>query len=217
MAEFVTFPISYFEVEMEYTEPHIKLWLDRVNVVQAVYAALKPWNVTVDDVEVITTGKPSEQGIKFKIPQKLSTFFFGASYCKFTRDSTNWAIAEETILILDAAVTALLSHTGAVIAKRKTVIILHIQLKTTSFIQLVAPLIPQQLSALDGGPVKTMAAIIVWDKRKITIDGSAQLANGIFLKCEREFDGSVPYVDIASQLKADEDQILTMLGVQEES
>jgi hypothetical protein len=216
MAELVTFPISYFEVEMEYTEPHMKLWLDRVNAVQAVYAALKPWNVTIDDVDIVTTGKPSEQGIKFKIPQKLSTFFFSASYCKFTRDSTNWAIAEETVRIIDAAVTALRSQIGGVIAKRKTVIVLHIQLKTTPFVQLVAPLMPKQLSALEDGPVKTMASIIVWDKRKITIDGSAQLANGIFLKYEREFDGSVPYADIAFQLKADEDQILTMLGVQEE-
>jgi hypothetical protein len=216
MPELVTTPISYFEVEMEYAEPNIKLWMDRVNVVQAVYAALKPWNITVDDVEIITTGKPSEQGIKFKIPQKLSSFFFGPSYCKFTRDNTNWGVAEETVLILDAAVAALLSQTAAVIVKRKTVVALHLQLKTLPFIQLTAPLIPRQLSALEKDPAKTVAIIVVWDKRKITIDGSAQLANGVFLKLEREFDGLVAYADMAVQLKADEDQILAMLGVENE-
>src|SRR6516165_455892 len=108
MAEIVTTPISYFEVEMEYTEPDIKMWLDRANVVQAVYTALKPWNVTVDDVEILQTGKPSEQGIKFKIPTKLSSFFFGPAYCKFTRDSTNWGVAEDTIQIIEAATSALL-------------------------------------------------------------------------------------------------------------
>src|SRR5258707_4565396 len=122
MAEFVTFPISYFEVEMEYTEPHIKLWLDRVNVVQAVYAALKPWNIAVDDVEIITTGKPSEQGIKFKLPQKQASFFFSPSLCRFAKDNADWESAEETIKIMDAAYTAL-AKTGRIeAATKKTVI-----------------------------------------------------------------------------------------------
>jgi hypothetical protein len=216
MPELVTTPISYFEVEMEYAEPNIKLWIDRVNVVQAVYAALRPWNITIDDVEIVTTGKPSEQGVKFKIPQKLSSFFLGPSYCRFTRDSTNWGVAEETVLIIDAAVAALLSQTASVIIKRKTVIALHLQLKTLPFIQLITPFIPPQLSSLEKDPVRTVAIIVVWDKRKVTIDGSAQLANGIFLKLEREFDGQIAYAEMAMQLKADEDQIFAMLGVENE-
>ncbi len=216
MPESVTTPISYFEVEMEYTQPDIKMWLDRVNIVQALYAVLQPWNVTVDDVEILQSGKPSEQGIKFKIPQKLSSFFFGPAYCKFTRDSTDWEVAEETVQIIEAATSALLSLTQAEIAKRKTVIVLHIQPKTLPFIQLTAPLIPQQLAALEKQPAVTMAIVVKWANRKITIDGSSQIANGIFLRFEREFDGSVPYDQMAHQLKADEDQVFAMLGVQEE-
>lgn len=216
MPEIVTTPISYFEIEMDYTEPDIKMWLDRANVVQAVYGALKPWNVTVDDVKILQTGKPSEQGIKFKIPAKLSSFFFGPAYCKFTRDSTSWGVAEETIQIVEAATSALLSQTRAVIAKRKTIIALHVQPKTLPFIQLTAPLIPRQLAALEKEPAKTIAVVVKWAKRKMTIDGSGQLANGIFLRFEREFDGSVAYEQMAHQLKADEDQVFAMLGVQEE-
>lgn len=216
MPEIVTTPISYFEVEMDYAEPDLKMWLDRVNVVQAVYTALEPWNVTVDDVEIIQSGKPSEQGIKFKVPQKLSSFFFGPAYCKFTRDSTDWGVAEETIKIIDTVTSALLTQTQAVIAKRRTVIALHIQPKTLPFIQLTMPLIPQQLATLEDEPAKTMAVVVKWSSRKITIDGSGQLANGIFLRLEREFDGAVPYDKMAYQLKVDEDQVFAMLGVQEE-
>jgi hypothetical protein len=216
MPEIVTTPISYFEVEMEYAEPDLKMWLDRVNVVQAVWTALKPWNVAVDDVEIIQTGKLSEQGIKFKIPQKLSSFFFGPAYCKFTRDSTNWGVAEETIGIIDAVTTALLSQTRAVISKRKTAIVLHIQPKKLPFIEITGPLIPQQLATLEAEPPKTAAIVVKWDKRKMTIDGSGSVANGIFLRFDREFDGSSGYEEIANQLKADEDQIFTLLGVQEQ-
>ncbi|MDE3186138.1 MAG: hypothetical protein KGM96_01275 [Acidobacteriota bacterium] len=217
MPEIITTPISYFEIEMEYAEPDLKMWLDRVNVVQAVWTALKPWNVSVDDVEIIQTGKLSEQGIKFKIPQKLSSFFFGPAYCKFTRDSTNWGVAEETIGIIEAVTTALLSQTKAVIAKRKTTIVLHAQPKKLPFIQITGPLVPPQLAAVEAETPKTMAIVVKWEKRKITIDGSGSLANGIFLRFEREFDGAEPYEEMAHQLKADEDQIFAMLGVQEEA
>lgn len=217
MPEIITTPISYFEIEMEYAEPDLKMWLDRVNVVQAVWAALKPWNVTVDDVEIIQTGKPSEQGIKFKIPQKLSSFFFGPAYCKFTRDSTDWGVAEETIGIIDTVTTALLSQTQAVIARRKTTIVLHAQPKTLPFLQITGPLIPQQLAALEAETPKTMAIVVKWEKRKMTIDGSGSLANGIFLRFEREFDGSVGYEEMAHHLKADQDQIFAMLGIREEA
>jgi hypothetical protein len=217
MPEIVKIPISYFEVEMEYASPDIKMWLDRANVVQAVYAALRPWNITVDDVEIITTGKPSEQGIKFKIPQKLSAFFFGPAHCKFTRDGTSWETAEETIQILDAAVGALVGQTGAQIVNRKTVIVLHAQPATLPFLQILSPFVPTKLGALEKEPPKTMAVVVKWEKRKITLDGSAQLANGIFVRFEREFEGNASYEEMARQLHADEQEIFSMLGIQEEA
>lgn len=217
MPEIITTPISYFEIEMEYAEPDLKMWLDRINVVQAVWAALKPWNIAVDDIEIVQNGKPSEQGIKFKIPRKLSSFFLGPAYCKFTRDSIDWGVAEETIGIIDVVTTALLSQTQAVIAKRKTTIVLHAQPRNLPFIQITGALIPEALRALEAGTPKTMAIVVKWEGRKITIDGSGSLANGIFLRFEREFDGSVGFEEIARRLRADEDQIFAILEVQEEA
>lgn len=217
MPDFVKIPISYFEIEMEYGSPDLRMWLDRINVVQAVYNALQPWDVKVDDVEILTTGKPSEQGIKFKIPKKLSTFFFGPANCKFARDGTSWDTADETIKILDAAVSALTSKTEAEIVKRKTVIALHAQLVDRPFIQVLAPFIPPPLGALDDGQPTTMAVVLKWEKRKVTIDGSGQLANGLFIRFEREFDGKASYDDMATQLFADEHDIFQVLGIEEEA
>lgn len=44
-----------------------------------------------------------------------------------------------------------------------------------------------------------------------------QIANGIFLRYEREFKADVSYEEIAHQLKADEDGIFAMLDVKEEA
>jgi len=217
MPEIVTIPASYFELEMEYAQPNLRLWLDRINVVEAVYAALQPWNIAVDDVEVISTGKPSEQGIKFKIPEKLCSFFFGAASSKFTRDSASWETADETIEIVDAAVTALIGQTSAQIAKRKAIIVLHAQPKSLQFIQILAPFAPAKLVALESDPLNTMATVVKWGKRKITLDGSAQIANAIFIRFDREFAGTVSYMDIAKQLRLDENEIFNLLEIQEET
>jgi hypothetical protein len=58
--------------------------------------------------------------------------------------------------------------------------------------------------------------VVKWEKHRVTIDGSAQLANGLFLRFEREFEGSATYEAIAGQLRADEEELFAMLGVQED-
>ena len=51
----------------------------------------------------------------------------------------------------------------------------------------------------------------------MTIDGSGQIANGIFIRYEHQFSGTVDYEHMAARLKSDEDAIFAMLGVVEEA
>jgi hypothetical protein len=215
MPEIVVIPISFFEATFDYKETNVMLWLDRAAVVQALFAALKPWHVAVDDVEIITTGKPSEQGLKFKLPQKQVSFFFSPTLCRFSKDNADWQSAEDTIAIMDAAYSTLVSAGKIEAASIKTVIALHMQPKTLPFMDILRPFVPVNLIALDKN-VKTMASIVKWDKRKVIIDGSGQLANGIFLRFEREFDGTAGYDEIAKQLRADEETLFAILDVKEE-
>jgi hypothetical protein len=185
-------------------------------VVQALFDAFAKWNAKIDDVDVLTEGKPSEQGIKFRLPEKRASFFFGAAACKFTRDSTSWETAQETIEILDAAVTTLAKVGKVKPATFKTIVALHIQPKTLPFIEILKKIIPAPMAALESAPPQTLASVIKWNKRKVTIDGSVQIANGIFIRYEREFSASVSYEEIAHRLRADEDGIFAMLDVKEE-
>jgi hypothetical protein len=215
MPEIVVIPISFFEATFDYKETNIMLWLDRAAVVQALFAALKPWQVAVDDVEIITTGKPSDQGLKFKLPKKQISFFFSPTLCRFSKDNADWQSAEDTIAIMDAAYSTLANAGKIEAASIRTVIALHMQPKTLPFMDILRPFVPVNLIALDKD-VKTMASIVKWDKRKVIIDGSGQLANGIFLRFEREFDGTTTYEEIAKQLRADEEAFFGILDVKEE-
>lgn len=215
MPEKVTTKLSFFETDMEFAAPFLNILLDRAKLVEQLYDAFRQWGVTVDDVEFVTTGKPSEQGVRFKLPKKQSAFFAGPAFCKFTRDNTDWSVAPETIEMIDTAVSVIESQTPMRISKRKTVIALHLQPEKLPFMELLAPFVTKGLAALEDRPIQAMAAIINWNDRKVTIDTSAHVVNGIFLRLERDFDASVDYGTIAERLQEDERQVYDLLGIED--
>jgi hypothetical protein len=215
MAELVTIPVSFFEVSNEYEWPNLLPWVDRAPIVQVILDGLRAWDPHVDNVEVLTAGKLSEQGFVIRLPLKRVALFFGPANCRFSRDAVDWSVADETMAIFEAALTAFIKLSNVAIARRKTAIGLHIQPKTTPFIKLLQPFMPEQLAALETGPLRTMAVVAKWDQRTVTLDGSFSLANGLFLKFEREFPGTSTDGQIAEQLLKDEEQLLALLGVKE--
>jgi len=216
MPELVTIPISFFEVAISYERPVFQLWIDRAAVLQGIFDALEPWNPSIDDTEPRNDGKPSEQGIVLKLPLKRASFFFGPASCKFSRDDADWGTADETIAILDAALSALTLFGHVVLGKRKTTISLHIQPRTLTFMDILNPFVPRELAVIESQPVRTMATVAKWENRKVTIDGSGAVANGLFLRLERDFDANATYDEIAHQLRHDEEELFNILGVEED-
>lgn len=216
MPELVTIPISFVEYFADFERPMLALWLDRARVVESIFDSLKPWGLDVDNTEVITTGKPSEQGINFKLPEKRAAFFFGTKGCKFTKDGADWASAAETIRILDAARSALLSASKAAFSTQKISLSMHLQPKAKSFLDILKPFISPPLAALRDDNVMTAATIVKWKKSKVILDGSASIANALFVRLEREFDGAMSLEDIANELKNDEDSLFKLIDVQED-
>jgi hypothetical protein len=169
----------------------------------------------VDDIEIRQTGKLSEQGINFKLPAKLASFFFGPSSCYFTQNSVSWDTAQETLDIV-SAVLQVIENSGIRLATKKTALSLHLQPRKAKFVDLLRPFVPPQLAALDNRPIGTMASVVKWDGRKVTLDGSGVIANGVFLRLDRDFDAAVSFEDIAHQLREDEEVIFKILDVEED-
>jgi hypothetical protein len=216
MAELVTIPISTFEFAADYERPEFRLWIDRASVVQGIFDALRPWEPRIDDVDAITTGKTSEQGFTIKLPLKRVSFFFGPASCKFTRENVDWETVEETLAILDAAVSELIRSSGVALGPRYTTVYLHLQPKSLPFIALLTPFIPPQLAAMESESVLTMATVAKWAHRKVTIDGSGIIANAIFLRFDREFPRTATYSEIAGQIRKDQDDLFRILAVEED-
>ena len=216
MPELVTIPIAIFEFSADYERPVFKLWIDRSDVIQAIFDAWASWNPRIDDMEAINVGKVSEQGLTIKLPLKGVSFFFTPASCKFTRDNVHWQAADETLAILDAAVSALTRSGGVVLNAKNAGIAMHIQPKSLPFTTLLLPFIASPLVSLDSKQITTMAAVAKWEDHRVTIDGSAVLANAIFLRLERNFPASATYSEIVTQLRKDQEDLFRILGVEED-
>src|SRR5437867_3202350 len=127
MPEPVKIPLAVVEFAADFERPVFKLWVDRAEVIQAIFDALTPWGPRIDDMEAVNTGKTSEQGWTMKLPFKGVSFFFGPASCKFIRDNVYWQAAEETLAILDAVVSALTRSGGVVLGPKNVVLAMHLQ------------------------------------------------------------------------------------------
>src|SRR5260370_25345231 len=134
MPEKVKITIAVFEYSADFTRPIVALWMDRATVVQAMFDALAKWKLDINDIEAITAGKPSEQGIKIRLSEKRCTVFFGPASFKFTKDDADWASAEETIEILTTALGTLIRASGAELVDQKTAFALHLQPTSKTFL-----------------------------------------------------------------------------------
>lgn len=216
MPHLVEIPIALFEITVEYVRPNMKLLLDRAKVVDGLFEFFSQWNIGIDNIEVINEGKPSEQGIKFKIPEKRITFMLGGGSCTLIRDDVDWTAAEEIISILTSAFKIVQELGGIETGAYKTNLIMHLQPKTAKFMDILAPFSPPNLLRLDPSTPTAAASVLKWDKRRVTLDGSNQLANGLFVRLEREFPATVSYEEIAYQLRQDEKQLFALLDVVED-
>lgn len=216
MPELVSIPKSSFEYVAVFDRPVIALWMERAKIIQAVFDALIPWGIHVDNIEGKNDGKPAEQGVLFRLPEKNISIVFGPAQFKLTATAADWSQAEDIIHILETGLSALLNSCDTTVSTQKTSIMLHMQPKTKSFRDILLPLLPLTIAQLHSGNVRTGAVVVRWESLGITLDGSALLSNGIYMKLDRDFDSTVRLEQIAKELREDEVSAFAALGVEEE-
>jgi|SRR5271165_1607383 len=215
MPEQITIPISMFEVTIRYEKPVIRLLADRAEIIQALFDAFGEYEPNADDLEVVSTGKTTEQGIKLRLASQRINLFFGATLCKFTKEVAIWAEAD-TILSTLVTFARILTETGGVaLGEKNSVLSLHLQPKAVPFQDILRPFITPDIRNLESAPLRAMAVVVRWPGRRVTLDGSAQLANGIFVQMERDHAANASFDDMKQRIYDDEVAILRLLNVEE--
>ena len=216
MPELVTIPASFFELAVDYERPVFRSVTDRGPLVQGIFDALRPWNPSVDDIEIHDEGKYSQQGVTIHMPVKRASFFFGITSCRFSCSYFDWSVVDENLRILDTAVSTFAKLADVEMTTKRTTLGLHIQSRTIGFKEILSPFLSTQLASLDSAPFRTMAVVARWARRGVTLDQSLVHANAVFAKLEREFEGACSYLEMIQQLRSDNDELFRILGVEEE-
>lgn len=71
--------------------------------------------------------------------------------------------------MLDVLLAALATHSAVTVAVKKTALAMHFQPLNVPFIEVLRPLISKPLESLANEPCVTMATVIKWPSRKITM------------------------------------------------
>ena len=212
----ITIPISTFEMIFNYETPSFALMFDRRKVLEELFTALAPWSPNLDDVEFLDNGKQSDRGVRIKLPNKSAQFFYGPTACRFVKDAASWADYNDLEQMISAAIPAFLRVTGIRFSTQTSMVSIHIQPTEVPFRDVLRKaLVPEPFVALDATPTTVVAMVVRWAKHRITLDGSAALANGIFLQMEREHDGQTTLEDVGQLIAKDQQDIFTILDVKE--
>jgi hypothetical protein len=153
--------------------------------------------------------------VKLKVAAKNASFFFGPTGCRFTKDGATWPEADEIIRIVETALTALAGLGHVAFGKKIAILSLHLQPKTLSFREILRPFLAEPIAKLEGNPLEAMAIVARWSGRRITLDGSAAIANGLYIQSEREFESTSSFGQIRAAVSNGELTLFKLLDVEE--
>jgi len=214
----VKIPYSSAEYQVRFARPIIKLIADRALAVQQVVDALLPFGFLLKNAETLSPNNPAEQKIIFRLPERTSSFQFGAEGFIFNKENANWTTASDDINVIEASERALLEGTKVEILTRTLTLAMHLQLLDGTREQVLDKFLPEPFrEASEGQSVKSHGAQVTWQHGSMLVDYSAVVANGVFLRVANDFEASKTIRDMATHMYSGEKFAFQMLGVEEAS
>lgn len=219
MPELVKIPAATAEVVARFDRPYVGLVIsDRAKVFEALVTALLPFGFRLANTEIVTGGKPAEERVVFRIPERGIAFQFGAEEYRFTKDGAAWSTAAEDGAVWNAAETALLIESGAAVASCTVTLAMHLLPLSKTRDEVIAPFISDPFKQLTDKKAKAFGAHIRFaDGGEVLLDYSLLYANGIFLRLSSELGGKPAIPDIFARMRNEQQQVLKILDLRNET
>jgi len=217
MAELVKIPSASVEYAARFERPYVGfIGYDRPRVFEAVLTALLPFNLRLENTEIVTTGTPADHKAIFRIPERGISFQFGAEEYRFSKELSSWATADEDGQILLAAERALMAGSSAEVKSCMVIVAMHLQPLTKLREEILAPFVPEPFKAfMTQRQTRTYGNHLRFADGDILLDFSLGYANGIFLRFSSHFNGHPPPAEVLAKVRSDQDAFFRILGVEE--
>jgi hypothetical protein len=219
MAELVKIPFATSEYQARFERPYIAfIGHDLQRAFEAVFTALLPFDLRLENTEILATGTFAEHKTIFKIPERGIRFEFGAHEYKFTKELANWSTVEADGQILLAAEGALMERSDAKIASCIATVTMHLQPLAKPREEILAPFLPDPFKIFltqRQAQAQTYGNHLGFADGEVLIDFSVALANGIFLRFSSHFTGHPPLAEVLAKVRSDQVAWFGILGVEE--
>ncbi len=215
----VDIPYSAFEYTANFTRPIISAWGKAGEFVGGFLEALQPWNFRVDETEVkMAAVRLGEHVITFQQPISGSPLRMRVSVW-WSRFSVNveqpdWSNADSILGLCSAVLEASSRVANAQIGSQQTLLLMHIQSKTTPRIQLTDRLLTPTARDLMEGDLKGQGIILNRGGSTLVIDNSLVYANALFVSMRRMFEERTALGDIAKLIRSDEERLWNLLDLE---
>jgi hypothetical protein len=188
-------------------------------LIAGVLDALEPLGYVFGGVEAMTpqTLNLGDLAVIFRranpaVPTRSFALSLGKLYVK--AENLDWTEAGQFVASHIAAIQAVREKGGAETQSQQLVVQMHIQLKDRSRKDVTVPLLsPVAAKLLEGDP-DFSGVVLIHGKATLVIDASAAYANGLFIRISREHPADATLQDLAAVLRADEDRLFGVLGLQ---
>ena len=217
MGELVQIRFASAEYQARFERPYIGfISLERLRAFEAVFSALLPFNLRLENTEVVSTGTPADHKTIFTIPERGIRFEFGAEEYRFNKDALSWTTAENDGQILLAAEHALMDGSSAKVAWCMVRVAMHLQLLTKPREEILSHFIPEPFKTfMTQRPAISYGNHLILADGDVLLDFSAVIANGIFLRYSSNFNGHPPLSEVLAKVRSDQAALFGVLNIEE--
>jgi hypothetical protein len=204
-----------FGYRLTYQEPIFDLEkLDTV-AVGAVFEALRPWNISLEQVVFKDeAANLAEEAITFNLFGGRITFVLNPGGCGLGVGNPSWSEAGLITQIASAAVGAALRATGAKRGKQLGSITMHLTPHAGIIRDITSKFVKLDLDKLTGAPAHNFGFSVYQDDLLWVVDKSAMFEKSLFVRMDRTVQPEAPFEQLAQKLNEDENKLLDLLGLE---
>lgn len=203
---------SSFEYQGSFADPVFDT-APLVSAGQAVYAALKPWNISPQDAKYIfPVSSVADPVISFELANRKYLFSLAHSAIALKVDWADWSQAE---LIIQMAETFKKTVTGVLnteVTGHRLNILIQVVLEGKLIKDITKPLAAPLKRMVDD--LDCYGFILHTTRGLFLVDKSVVNPNGLFMRIEHRFDGQTTFTKMAEALHADELWLADVLALE---
>lgn len=205
-------PLSFFEYRVSFKEPIFEAWERRHEIVRATYAAFRQWNIGLENV----TGKqdPANAGeiqMTFGLLSGRMIFSVGLGYASLFVTKPNWEEADLITRVARAGMESLRESSKAQVERQQVTLAMHLKPEGLPVRDITAQFVRLDYPAVRKNQIRAFGFSFYHDEGSWVVDSSMQYPNAMFVRVNRTFAPEMPFEEIASALRKEEDDLLDLL------